>query len=41
MKKVIIICGGIGSATTALALSRAGFEPVVFNEVKCVNIIYI
>ncbi|MEH1865813.1 MAG: hypothetical protein V7K69_12510 [Nostoc sp.] len=41
MKKVIIICGGISDAATALALSRAGLEPIVFNEINCVNILYI
>ncbi|WP_265576611.1 hypothetical protein [Nostoc sp. LEGE 12450] len=41
MKKVIILCGGIGGAATALTLSRAGLEPVVFNEINCVNILYI
>ncbi|WP_265578537.1 hypothetical protein [Nostoc sp. LEGE 12447] len=41
MKKAIIICGGIGGAATAFALSYAGLEPVVFNEINCVNILYI
>ncbi|KYC41068.1 monooxygenase [Scytonema hofmannii PCC 7110] len=34
MKKVIIIGGGIGGAATALALLRAGFEPVVCERTK-------
>ncbi|MDF5728220.1 MAG: FAD-dependent monooxygenase [Rhizonema sp. PD38] len=34
MKKVIIIGGGIGGAATALALSRAGFNPVVYERTK-------
>ncbi|MEH1846886.1 MAG: FAD-dependent oxidoreductase [Nostoc sp.] len=34
MKKVIIIGGGIGGAATALALSRAGFKPVVYERTK-------
>lgn len=34
MKKVIIIGGGIGGAATALALSRAGLEPVVYEQTK-------
>ncbi|KYC41083.1 hypothetical protein WA1_23490 [Scytonema hofmannii PCC 7110] len=34
MKKVIIIGGGIGGAATALALLRAGFEPVVYERTK-------
>ncbi|MEH1788668.1 MAG: FAD-dependent monooxygenase [Nostoc sp.] len=34
MNKVIIIGGGIGGAATALALSRAGLEPVVYERTK-------
>jgi 2-polyprenyl-6-methoxyphenol hydroxylase-like FAD-dependent oxidoreductase len=34
MKKLIIIGGGIGGAATALALSRAGFNPVVYERTK-------
>lgn len=34
MKKVIIIGGGIGGAATALALIRAGIEPVVCERAK-------
>lgn len=34
MKKIIIIGGGIGGAATALALSRAGLEPVVYERTK-------
>lgn len=34
MNRVIIIGGGIGGAATALALSRAGFEPVVYERTK-------
>jgi 2-polyprenyl-6-methoxyphenol hydroxylase-like FAD-dependent oxidoreductase len=34
MDRVIIIGGGIGGAATALALSRAGFEPVVYERTK-------
>ncbi len=30
--KIIIVCGGIGGAATALALHRAGFEPVVYER---------
>ncbi|WP_256874519.1 hypothetical protein [Nostoc sp. C057] len=41
MKKVIIIYAGIGGAETALALSCAGLEPVKFNKINCVNILYI
>lgn len=33
-KKIIIIGGGIGGAATALALHRAGFEPVVYERTK-------
>jgi 2-polyprenyl-6-methoxyphenol hydroxylase-like FAD-dependent oxidoreductase len=32
MKKIIIIGGGIGGAATALALSRVGFEPLVYER---------
>lgn len=34
MSKLIIIGGGIGGAATALALSRAGLEPVVYERTK-------
>jgi len=34
MKEVIIIGGGIGGAATALALIRAGLEPVVYERTK-------
>jgi len=34
MNRIIIIGGGIGGAATALALSRAGFEPVVYERTK-------
>lgn len=34
MKKLIIIGGGIGGAATALALSRVGLEPVVYERTK-------
>ena len=34
MKRVIIIGGGIGGAATALALSRAGLEPIVYERTK-------
>ncbi len=34
MKRVIIIGGGIGGAATALALSRADFEPIVYERTK-------
>ncbi|MBW4620891.1 MAG: FAD-dependent monooxygenase [Cyanosarcina radialis HA8281-LM2] len=34
MKRVIIIGGGIGGAATALALSRVGIEPVVYERAK-------
>ncbi len=34
MKKVIIVGGGIGGAATALALSHAGLEPVVYERTK-------
>lgn len=33
-KKIIIVGGGIGGAATALALHRAGFEPVVYERTK-------
>ncbi|NMG18088.1 FAD-dependent monooxygenase [Brasilonema bromeliae] len=33
-KKIIIIGGGIGGAATALALHRAGLEPVVYERTK-------
>ncbi len=32
--KIIIVGGGIGGAATALALTRAGFEPVVYERTK-------
>ncbi|MBF2050256.1 MAG: FAD-dependent monooxygenase [Elainella sp. C42_A2020_010] len=32
--RITIIGGGIGGAATALALSRAGFEPVVYERTK-------
>lgn len=31
-KKIILVGGGIGGAATALALDRAGFEPVVYER---------
>ncbi len=34
MNKIIIIGGGIGGAATALALSRAGLEPIVYERTK-------
>lgn len=34
MKKIIIVGGGIGGAATALTLSRAGLEPVVYERTK-------
>lgn len=34
MNRIIIIGGGIGGAATALTLSRAGFEPVVYERAK-------
>lgn len=34
MKEVIIIGGGIGGAATALALIRAGLEPMVYERTK-------
>ncbi|BAZ66410.1 monooxygenase FAD-binding protein [Fischerella sp. NIES-4106] len=34
MNKIIIIGGGIGGAATAIALSRAGLEPVVYERTK-------
>ena len=34
MKRVIVIEGGIGGAATALALDRAGFEPVVYERTR-------
>jgi len=34
MKKIIIIGGGIGGAAMALALSRAGLQPVVYERTK-------
>ncbi|MFQ4143717.1 FAD-dependent monooxygenase [Chlorogloeopsis sp. ULAP02] len=33
-KKIIIVGGGIGGAATALALSRAGFEAIVYERMK-------
>jgi 2-polyprenyl-6-methoxyphenol hydroxylase-like FAD-dependent oxidoreductase len=33
-KKIIIVGGGIGGAATALALHRAGFEPVVYERAR-------
>lgn len=35
--KIIIIGGGIGGAATALALARAGFEPVVYERTKALR----
>jgi 2-polyprenyl-6-methoxyphenol hydroxylase-like FAD-dependent oxidoreductase len=32
MKKIVVIGGGIGGAATALALSRVGFEPTVYER---------
>jgi 2-polyprenyl-6-methoxyphenol hydroxylase-like FAD-dependent oxidoreductase len=37
MKRVIIIGGGIGGAATALALCRAGLEPVVYERTKALR----
>ena len=37
MKRIIIIGGGIGGAATALALSRAGLEPVVYERTKALR----
>jgi 2-polyprenyl-6-methoxyphenol hydroxylase-like FAD-dependent oxidoreductase len=34
MKRIILVGGGIGGAATALALSRQGFEPVVYERTK-------
>lgn len=36
-KKIIIVGGGIGGAATALALYRAGFEPVVYERAKALR----
>lgn len=36
-KRIIIIGGGIGGAATALALARAGFEPVVYERTKALR----
>src|SRR4028118_1195268 len=33
-KKILVIGGGIGGAATALALHRAGFEPVVYERTE-------
>lgn len=35
--KIIIVGGGIGGAATALALARAGFEPVVYERTKALR----
>lgn len=37
-KKIILVGGGIGGAATALALHRAGFEPVVYDNVPCATL---
>jgi 2-polyprenyl-6-methoxyphenol hydroxylase-like FAD-dependent oxidoreductase len=37
MKQVIVIGGGIGGAATALALDRAGFEPVVYERTQSLH----
>ncbi|MFB2894347.1 FAD-dependent monooxygenase [Aerosakkonemataceae cyanobacterium BLCC-F50] len=37
MTKVIIIGGGIGGSAAALALSRAGLEPVVYERTKALR----
>ena len=34
MKRIIVVGGGIGGAATARALSRQGFEPVVYERTK-------
>jgi 2-polyprenyl-6-methoxyphenol hydroxylase-like FAD-dependent oxidoreductase len=34
MKKIIVVGGGIGGSAAALALSRQGFEPVVYERTK-------
>lgn len=34
MKRIILIGGGIGGAATALALHRAGFDPIVYERAK-------
>lgn len=33
-KKILMIGGGIGGAATALALHRAGFEPVLYERTE-------
>lgn len=33
-KKIVIVGGGIGGAATALALHRAGFKPVVYEQTQ-------
>jgi 2-polyprenyl-6-methoxyphenol hydroxylase-like FAD-dependent oxidoreductase len=33
-KKIVIVGGGIGGAATALALYKAGFEPIVYERTK-------
>ena len=33
-KKILVIGGGIGGAATALALHRAGFEPVLYERTE-------
>lgn len=33
-KKILVIGGGIGGAATALALHRAGFEPVLYERIS-------
>lgn len=36
-KKIILIGGGIGGTATALALYRAGFEPIVYERMATLS----